>query len=153
MFDDEGTISTNLAISMANYDLITQLRELVSHMGILVSNISVKKDKLNRDNYYFSIKSKSFKMFKDKIGFFHPKKKANLDVALKIRQRKQRTRPVEVIDQEIIKILIEKQMKTIELANELQFTLGHRLSHLKRLERGNLIKRSGYKNSIVWSLA
>ena len=152
LFDDEGTISTNLAISMNHPNLVNEIRSLVDSFGIETSKVMIKKNKLNKDNYYFSIRSKSFKMFRDKIGFSHPKKKNNLDAAISRKYRKQRTRPVEIIDKYVINILRKKQTRTIELANELQFTLAHMLFHLKRLEKRNLIKRSGYKNKILWSL-
>ena len=152
LFDDEGTISTNLAISMNNHNLVEQIRELVNSIGVSVNKLSIKKDKLNDDNYYFSIKSKSFGVFRDKIGFSHPKKSKNLEAAVNIKHRKQRTRPVKIINQNIIKILSEKQRATIDLANELQFTLSYTLFHLKRLEKERLVKRSGFKNKLIWSL-
>lgn len=152
LFDDEGTISTNLAISMSNFGLVNQIRELVKCLGVLPNSLLIKKEILNKNNYYFSISAKNFKEFKVKIGFSHPNKVKNLDAALSTRKRKQRTRPIKVINQKIVEILNKKQMKTIELANELQFTLSHMLFHLKRLEKEKLIKRSGFKNCLIWSL-
>ena len=152
LFDDEGTISTNLAISMNNFNLVNEIKSLVNNLGIETSKVITKKNRLGRDNFYFSIKSKSFEIFRDKIGFFHPKKKNNLDAAINRKYRKQRTRSVESIDKDIINILRIRQMRTIELANKLQFTLNHMLLHLKRLEKRNWVKRHGYKNKIIWSL-
>ena len=152
LFDDEGTISTNLAISMDNLNLVSEIKSLVNNFGIETSRVITKKNRLHRDNFYFSIKSKSFELFRDKIGFSHPKKKNNLDAAINRRYRKQRTRSIESIDGYITDILRKRQMGTIELANKLRFTLSHMLFHLKRLEKRNLVKRHGYKNKIVWFL-
>ncbi len=152
LFDDEGTISTNLAISMNNFNLVNEIKSLVNNLGIETSRIIIKKNKLGRDNYYFSVKLNSFEIFRDKIGFSHPRKKNNLDAAINRRYRKQRTRSIESIDKDVIDILRKRQMRTLELANELQFTLNHMLFHLKRLEKRNFVRRDGYKNKIVWYL-
>ncbi len=151
LFDDEGTISTNLAISMNNYDLVKEIKELVIRLGIATTNLSIKKSKLNGDNYSFSISRKSFKDFSEKIGFTHPKKIFYLDAAIKTQQRKQRTQPLKLTRDKIVKLLSAKQMSTLDLSKQLLLTVNGLYYHLNFLENEGLIQRNGYKNKVFWT--
>ena len=152
LFDDEGTISTNLAISMSNFNLIKELRILVGSLGIGTNNILIKKNKSYKDNFYLSIKRNYFKEFKEKIGFDHPEKMRNLEFAIVTRNREQRTRNSKQIEKQVIEYLKDNSMKTLDLANKLQFSLNYTLNFLKIMEKERKIKRSGFKNKIIWSL-
>jgi len=151
LFDDEGTISTNLALSMRNYNLVKEIRDLIEILGIKTNGIYKKEEQ----DYTIQIKSTYFKIFKTKIGFIHPKKTKNLDFALKIIERNkiQRTRPLIETRTNILKILEKKPLTTLELCHKLLFTINGLYFHLRVLEKEGKIGRNSYKNKVIWSLA
>ncbi len=152
LFDDEGTVSTGLVISMSNQRIIEEIKELVESIGVRTNNINSKQNKPWKDNFSLAIKREAIKEFKEKIGFCHPEKIRNLDFSINTLGRKQRTRDKEHLKQIIIKNLKSKQMRTIEIANNIQLTLGHTLNYLKALEKENKVVRIGFRNKILWSL-
>jgi hypothetical protein len=153
LFDDEGTISTNLAIYMVNAEIIKEIQELTESLNISTGNFLVKKEKIRKDNFGFSVKRSAFSNFKNKIGFMHPDKLKRLDNAINTKNRKLRTRNASELNEKIIKILKEKPRVTIEIADNIQLTLIHTLIYLKKLEKEGIVIRSGFKNKIIWSLS
>ena len=153
LFDDEGTISTNLAISMANKNLIEEIKRLTESLGVETNAISIKKYETQKDNFTFSIKRDNLLKFKEKIGFSHPDKIKNLDPAINTKNRKERTRDIGMLYKLVLENLKKRRMATLEIANNLQLTLGHTLKILKNMEEDNKVLRSGFKNKIIWSLA
>jgi len=152
LFDDEGYISTTLAISMANKNLVEEIKGLVESLSLETNLISIKKHEHLRDNFTFAIKSSNFIKFREKIGFSHPNKIKNLNFAINTRNRKQRTRDFDELEKLILKNLSNQSISTLEIANNLQLTLGHTLKILKLMEEQNKIIRSGFKNKIIWDL-
>lgn len=153
LFDDEGTISTNLAISMSNLNLVKDIKLLIESLGIETNALTSKKNKFWKDNFAFTIKRKHFVEFRERVGFSHQEKIKNLDAAIHTRNRKQRTRDIKEIKKQILEVLDSKSFRTIEIANILQRTLGHTLCYLDILEKENKIVRNGFKNKILWSLS
>ena len=152
LFDDEGTISTNLAISMSNKNLIEEIKRLTESLGVETGTISIKKHENRKDNFTFGIKRDNLLKFKDKIGFSHPDKIKKLDFAINTKNRKERTRDIEVLRKLIVDSLSDKKMATLEIANNLQLTLCHTLKILKLMEEQGKIVKSGFKNKMIWSL-
>jgi hypothetical protein len=52
----------------------------------------------------------------------------------------------------MLKFLENGDSFTIDVANNIQLTMGHTLTYLKLLEKENKVVRSGYKNKILWAL-
>lgn len=152
LFDDEGTVSTNLAISMSNLNIINEIKKLIESLGVKTGNISIKRNKIWKDNFSFNVSRENLQEFKEKIGFSHPEKIKNLEAEINTKNRKQRARDAEEVEKHMIKILVEKPLKTIEIANSIQLTLGHTLRYLKKLEKDSKVIRRGFKNKIIWSL-
>ena len=67
--------------------------------------------------------------------------------------RKQRTRPPLWVEEKIMEILETKPSTTLEIANNLLFTISGILHHLKRLKNEELIVKKGYKNKVIWDIA
>ncbi|MBI5148501.1 hypothetical protein HZA33_02370 [Candidatus Pacearchaeota archaeon] len=57
------------------------------------------------------------------------------------------------LKKQILEMLKNRKLKTIEIANNIQLTLVHTLYYLKSLEKENKIIRSGFRNKIIWSLS
>ncbi len=150
LFDDEGTMSTNLAISMSNFNIIEEIKNLTESVGVATGKISKKENNPYPTNFSLSIKRKCLKEFDKKISFAHPKKLMNLNASITSKSRKQRTRQIEDIDNQILNFLNNSKKTTLEVANEIKLTLGYTLRLLKRLEVQNKISRSGFKNRIFW---
>jgi hypothetical protein len=148
LFDDEGCCSTGVFIRMKSQDLIKQISNLLEHIEIKVNKILVdEKNSITT----LSINSKSIEDFRDKVGFAHPNKSHNLNSKINARKRSQRTRSKDIIEGELIGSLNDGGKTTLEIANNIQLTLGHTLKHLKKLENKGKIRRSGYKNKALWS--
>lgn len=157
LFDDEGTISTNLAISMKSKNIIKDIKNLLLNIDIKTGKIGLKPKTVKRfggDNYTLSIISKSINKFKELIDFSHPEKHKNLEFRLKMIERNliNRTRPLDWTRNEILRLLSIKPMKTLRLCENLLLTVSGVYHHLKYLEDKGLIKRTGYKNKIIWEL-
>lgn len=150
LFDDEGSASNGIVIRMKDYNLIKEVGKLIEQIGIRINKILITKDEQSMAT--LSINSKYIGDFKEKIGFTHPIKLENLEASIDRKKRKQRTRSPEIIEREIIEGLRKRQMRTIKIANNIQLTIGHALKHLKQLENEGKVKRSGFKNRIIWSL-
>ncbi|MBI2667795.1 hypothetical protein HYX17_03425 [Candidatus Woesearchaeota archaeon] len=152
LFDDEGYISTGLCISMSNLKVIKQIKKLLKAIEVETNKIGIKRQKYRKNNFIINVKKKHYKRFDEKVGFSHPEKSRNLKFALKTLNRKIRTRDPYIIKEEILKYLRRKPMKTLELANNIQLSLGHCLRHLKSIEKMGDIERTGFKNKIIWYL-
>jgi len=157
LFDDEGTISTNLAICMKSKNILKEIKDLLLSLDIESGKISLKPKStgsFGEITYTLSIKAKFIKDFKEKIGFLHPEKSRKLNVRLKIIERNlvQRTRPLEWSRDKILKLLTIKPMLALELCEELLLTLSHMHRHLKYLENKDFIERTGYKNRLIWKI-
>ncbi len=150
LFDDEGTISTNLAVSMSNLNIIKEIQRLTESVGIQTNKISKKENNPYSTNFSFSIRRKYLNEFDKKISFAHPKKLMNLKAAIHSKSRPQRTRQIEKINNQILGFLNNHQKTTLDVANEVKFTLGYTLQILKRLEHQDKVFRAGYKNRILW---
>ena len=81
------------------------------------------------------------------------KKTLKLNAALKTRNRKIRTRDPNFIQSKILQILEEKPIYTMNLADELQFTIGGLMPHLNNLLDEKMIIKRGYKNKVIWDLS
>lgn len=152
LFDDEGTMSTNLAVSLSDLNIIKEIGRLIEDIGIKTNKITIKPNKPWKANFSLSIKRKYLKEFKEKVGFSHSKKMRNLELAINTQDRVQRTRAPEEIKQKIIESLKNRKMRTLELANKIQLTLGYTLQFLKIMEKEGKIKRDGFRNIVNWSL-
>lgn len=156
LFDDEGTISTTLSIRIHNINILTGLKKLLYQLNISTGRISSytyysKKGK--RISSSFNVKKKDYQRFQEKVNFMHPEKAEKLKSALITKLRKVRTRSPIQIQEQIINILEMKPSKTLELANELSFTINGIIPHLKNLLKENQIIKRGYKNQTIWDLA
>lgn len=152
VFDDEGTISTNLAVSMANRNIIEEIKKLFDYLNIETNSISVKKSNKWEDNYSFSIRTKYFSKFNETISFTSPDKAKKLKFAINTKQRFIRTRPKEIIEKQIVGILGNNQVGTLEIANKVELTLGYLNKFLKNMESEGKIVRNGSDNNLKWSL-
>ena len=83
----------------------------------------------------------------------HPQKSRNLEFAIQTRNREQRTRDPNYIEDRILKILEFKPSKTMQFANELLFTINGIMPHLNRMLNEDLIIKRGFKNEIIWDIA
>ena len=152
LFDDEGTMSSNLAIGMNNSKIINQIKELLSNLNIetnkiMTQNYESKKGQMTM--FIFQIRPKAYLKYKEKINFMHPKKKDFLDQAICAQNRKFRTRPQEYIEEKIFEILSTQSLNSIEIARKLQFTAAGVGPHLNRLKKQKEIIR---KESGSWDL-
>lgn len=152
VFDDEGTISTNLAVGMANRNVVKEIKELLESLDIKTTSISIKKSDKYGDNYQFNVRTKYFSRFNEVIGFASLDKAKKLESAINTRVRSIRTRSKELIEGQIIKILEDKTSGTLEIANGVELTLGYLNRFLKSMELDGKIVRSGFKNNLRWSL-
>ncbi|MBS3105589.1 hypothetical protein J4234_04995 [Candidatus Woesearchaeota archaeon] len=153
LFDDEGTISAQLALTIHNVRIMEEIKSLIISLGINVSKVMVYYYSHKTNKVYFQISKKDYELFQKKIGFSHPEKAKKLELAIRTQNREQRTRNPNYIEQEIIKILEMKPSPTMELANKLMLTIMGIKPHLDRmLEEGLIIKR-GYKNKVIWDIA
>lgn len=145
LFDDEGTMSTLLAIGMNNEKIIERIRDLLNSLLIETSSITTVEYRSKAGDkamHYVSVKSKSYLEFQKWIGFAHPKKKEYLGIAINIKNRSYRTRPLEYTEEKILELLSTKQCTAIELARTLRLTVAGVSYHLKRLEeRQEIIKK------------
>ncbi len=152
LFDDDGSTSNGIVLTIHNYNLINQVKKLLVTMDINTNKIGritlPKKDKI-----YLQINSKSVPLFHEKVKLIHPSKKHNISKMIEIKSRKQRTRKKIVIDHQIITMLEYNSRTTKEIANELLFTLNGLYTHLRRLENEGIITRKGEKNKVLWDLA
>ncbi len=153
LFDDEGTCSHNIAIGMNGEWLVRDIKKLLESININCGKISFTFNKSGKKYFILRISSKSDERFAQFVGFSHPKKAENLRAAIKRRCRKQRCRSIEEIENLILSYLKGKdKVGTISIANELNLTIGHVLTHLKRMESDKKIKSSIEKNKyFVWS--
>ena len=154
LFDDEGSISTNLSFCMKNYNIIREVKKLIESLDIKTTKISLKKEKLGNKSYAFNINNSSITTFKERINFIHPEKYRKLNIRLKIieRNKEQRTRPLEWSRNEILNLLESKPRGTLELCENLLLTVNGLYEHLNYLEEKGLIKRTGYKNKVIWEV-
>ena len=136
-FDDEGTMSSTVSISQSNPNLLNEIKYLVEELGIKTGKISQKGTKY----FSFGILKKSLTDYFVDISFDHPTKKKKIELALKTQSRKQRTRPPIFFENEILKLLHKRQLKTLDTANEISLTLCPTLRHLKDLESKNKITK------------
>lgn len=152
IFDDEGTISTNLAVGIHNLNIMNEIKQLINLLGIKTGPIMVHPYKHKMDKVTLNISKFEYVRFKERIGFSHPEKAKKLDLAIQTRNREQRTRDPNFIKQEILKLLKPSPLRTLDLANTLQFTITGIMPHLnKMLTNGQIIKR-GYRNRFIWVL-
>ena len=135
IFDDEGTVSTSLAIGMKEKRLIQEIKRLCKSINIETSKITFSKDDRYMGNYTLSVKSKSILEFLKKIDFSHPEKHKKLKIRIKIveRNKNQRTRPLEWTRNKILKLLKENPMDTMDLCKHLLLTVGVIYHHLNYL--------------------
>ncbi len=158
LFDDEGTMTSKIIVGIHNVDIMKEIKLLLNSIGLKTSNVMIyhyttegythKKDKVT-----LSIPTKEYVKFKNLIGFSHPQKSRNLEIAIQTRNRKQRTRDPNYIEDRILRILELKPSKTMELANELLFTENGIRPHLNRMLKANQITRRGFKNELIWDIA
>ena len=155
LFDDEGTMSTALAIGMNNEKIILQINNLLCSLSIEIYSIYKKKYFCKAGEgmmYYLSVKPKSYLRFQEIINFAHPKKKNYLELAIRTKNRPYRTRPVEYTEDKILELLSTKQYTTIELSRILNLTLSGVSYHLKRLEEQQEIIKKFENNRYFWDL-
>ena len=148
LFDDEGCSSNGIVIRMKSYNFMREVRNIIEQIGIKTNKLFQSNDMAS-----LSINGKYVELFKEKIGFSHPLKIRNLNAIINRRHRKERTRDIEGLKKQILIILKNKSLPTIEIANNIQLTLGHTLTYLKTLEKETKISRSGFKNKLIWSIS
>lgn len=76
-----------------------------------------------------------------------------MEFAIRTQNRQQRTRDPNYIEEEILNILEYKPSPTMELANELMFTINGIMPHLNRMLEEGLIVKRGHSNEIIWDIA
>ena len=157
LFDDDGTMTSQLVVGIHNLNIMREIKSLIDSVGIKTNNLVIhhytRKEYIHKkDKVTLSIPTKEYKKFRDLIGFSHPQKSKNLEVAIKRKDRRQRTRDSKYIEKRILVILRDKPSKTIELANGLLFTWNGIMPHLDMLLKKGLIEKKGYKNEIIWNI-
>ncbi len=155
LYDDEGTISTRLAINMNNINIIKEIKILLDHFNIQTGKITESRyisKQGEKTMYSISINVESYQRFNKLISFLHPEKIKCLNAAMQTKNRLQRTRPIIQIEKEIIRVLINNSTTTIEIANTIQLTLNGTRFHLLRMQEEGKITRTGYKNKAIWNL-
>lgn len=153
LFDDEGTISTQLALTIHNVSIMEEIKFLINSLGIKTSEIRVHYYSHKTDKVYFEVVRNSYELFQQQIGFAHPEKAKKLELAIMTQNRQQRTRDPAYIEQEILKILEIKPSPTIELANELLFTINGVMPHLDKMLEERTVVKKGYRNKTIWDIA
>lgn len=134
---------------MKSFNLVKEIKELTESIGIKTTSISrIFYNK--KESFVFSIRKCSLDDFKNKVGFNHQEKMNNLEAAINTRNRNERTRDIGYLKTRILDLIKEKPVKTLDIANNIQLTLGHTLKHLKTLEQEERIIRSSFKNKIYW---
>ena len=153
LFDDEGTISAQLVLTIHNIDIMEKIKFLINSLGVNTGKVMVHYYPYKMNKVYFQIPKKDYKLFQQEIGFSHPEKAKKLEFAIKTQNREQRTRDPNYIEQGILRLLDSKPSPTMEIANHLLLTNQGLMHHLnKMLEEGLIVKR-GYKNKVIWDLA
>ena len=153
IFDDEGSISVGLTVTIHNYVIMRQIKRLLTMFDIKSSKVMIHINIEQTDKIYLQVLRKSFESFRKHIGFNHPEKAAKLNFAIKTKGRKTRTRHPLYFEQRILEILETSPSHTIDIANELLLTYTGLMPHLERmLDEGLLVKR-GYSNRVLWDLA
>lgn len=153
IFDDEGTISANLAIGMSNKRIITEIKQLLNGFKIktgVITAISYSTKKGMKKKYSFNIFKKSYLDFYNKINFSHPEKVNRLFARIKAQQRSKRTRPKEFFEQEILNFLKIGDHSTMQIADKLELGMTGINPHLNRLYQEGKIDKKGYKNKKIW---
>jgi len=155
LFDDDGSFSTSIVLTIHNFNLITQVKKLSESLNLKTNKISVFKYSHKKNKVGLQISSKSIEDFYNLIPIECPHKKLNLEYKVKIKKRnkEERTRNPILIEEKILKLLEIKPSKTIEIANHLLFTISSVLRHLNRLEKEGIVIEKGFKNKKEWDLA
>ena len=122
LFDDEGSITAQLAIGIHDINIMEEIKLLINSLGIKTSKVLVHKYEHKRDKVYLYIPKSEYKSFQKEIGFSHPEKTKKLEFSIRTQNRQYRTRDPKNIEQEIIRILKNKPSQTMDLANSLSFT-------------------------------
>ncbi len=152
LYDDEGTMSSELAISIHNVNLMLQLKQLIESMGIITNKFRVKKRGDKFSYISFAIPPNQFDLFRSLIGFSHPDKASNLDIAIQVRKRQERTRSPKLIRGNILQLLEKRPHSTLELANNLLLTTQGITLHLESLRSEGSVLIKGYRNKKIWEL-
>ena len=118
-----------MALTIHNTNIMGEIKSLINSLGIETSKVMVQYISYKTNKVHFQIPKKDYVLFQEKIGFVHPEKSEKLELAIRIRNRLQRTRNPNYIEQEILNILEYKPTSTIELANELMFTIHGIMRH------------------------
>ncbi|MCH8003411.1 MAG: hypothetical protein IH934_02170 [Nanoarchaeota archaeon] len=158
LFDDDGSMTVQLVVGIHNVNIMRETKLLLNSVDIKTSNVRVhhythKKYIHKKDKVTLGIPTKEYLKFKNLIGFSHPQKSRNLEFAIQTRNREQRTRDPNYIEDRILKILEFKPSKTMQFANELLFTINGIMPHLNRMLNEDLIIKRGFKNEIIWDIA
>ena len=153
LFDDEGTISTNLAIGMSQLRIIKEIKKLLKYFAIetgIITPTNYLTKRGIKQKFAFNINKKSYLTFCKKINFSHPKKVIDLKSKIKTQTRKERTRPKHYFNEEILNILKIGPSGSLNIADKLELTLSGLRPHLDRLYQEGKIFKKGYKNKIIW---
>jgi hypothetical protein len=153
LFDDEGTMSSQLTIGIHNRRIMKETKTLINSLGITTGKIMIHPIKGLTDKVTLSIPKTQYKLYQERIGFHHPDKARKLEMAIQTRNRKQRTRDPILIEQEILKLLDSKPLSTLDISNELLFTRNGVEPHLLRMFNEGILVKKGYKNRILWDTA
>ena len=151
LFDDEGTISTNLAIGIHNLNIMNEIKQLINLLGIKTGPVMIHPYQHKMDKVTLRVPKSEYVKFKERIGFSHPEKVRKLDLAIQTMNRVQRTRDPSFIEQEILELLQLGSLRTLDLANTLQFTITGIIPHLNRMLANGQIIKQGYRNRFVWA--
>lgn len=152
-FDDEGTVCVRVAICLKNQNLIREVKLLVRSLGIQTSKIYKKTDKLRGNiTYAFSIINADTKIYQQKIGFSHPTKNQKLIDLIEIRTSfgKNKSIPATLLKKMIINSLKTGCKTTVQLHYELKIGYHQIHKNLKKMEFEGSIRRSGFRNNILW---
>lgn len=153
IFDDEGAISTGLTVGIHNYRVMVGIKTLINSLGICTSKIQTHPCPGKSDKIYLSVLPREYDLFQREINFSHPEKRKKLELAIRTRNRKVRTRHPLLFEEKILNLLEIESLPTLDIANELRLTIAGVLPHLKRMQNEGLLIKTGYKNKVIWNIA
>ncbi len=159
LYDDEGTISPNLYICMKSKNLMNEVKTLIESFGIESSKLGKKVDSNGNQCWQLKVLKGSYQRFYKKLGFYHPNKKKNLNITLKIqelsknnRSKLNNSKSAELLRKKIKKLLSNAHYSIIEISR-LALEDYHRVHrNIIALEKNGDIIRFGSNNKLKWRI-
>src|SRR3989344_3073178 len=87
LFDDEGTISVQLALTIHNIKIMEEIKLLLNSLDIQTSKIFVHPYPNKTCKVYLYIPKNQYKKFQQEIGFSHPEKAEKLELVIRTKNR------------------------------------------------------------------